>query len=233
MIGAAARAIVRFRLLVIAFWVGVAVFAIPRASHVHGVLDVEGRPLFHTESREAAEIVRGEFPQPFTHFFAVTIDGPMPVDSPPYQQLLSALSAVVRAQPYIGQVFSAQTTDDPSLVSPDRKATFLVAAVDNADADTSTDLTPTLRAAVHRAADRLPARADYTINVTGGPALDFDIRTVSKEDADWGEARALPLAALVLVVVAWAMPSSTNPSMIMQAARCNSTWLMPRYFPAG
>jgi RND superfamily putative drug exporter len=213
-ISSAARVIVRFRLLVIAFWVAVAVFAIPRASHVHSVLDVEGKPLFHTESREAAVLIRSEFPQPFTHFFAVTIDGPMPVDSPPYQHVLSALSAVLRAQPYIAEVFSDQTSDDPSLVSPDRKATFLVGAVDNADADTATDLTPTLRAVVHQAADRLPARADYTINVTGGPALDYDIRTVSKEDADWGERRALPLAALVLVVAFGALVAATLPIVI-------------------
>jgi RND superfamily putative drug exporter len=213
-IGAAARAIVRFRLLVIAFWIGVAVFAVPRASRVHGVLDVEGKPLFHTESREAAEVIRSDFLQPFTHFFAVTIDGPMPVDSPPYLQVLSTLSAAVRAQPYIAQVFSTQTTDDSSLVSADRKATFIVAAVDNADADTSTDLTPALRAVVHRAADRLPARADYAINVTGGPALDFDIRTVSKEDADWGERRALPLAALVLVVAFGALVAAMLPLVV-------------------
>lgn len=214
MIGFAARAIVRFRLLVIAFWIAVAVFAIPRASRVHTVLDVEGRPLFHTESREAAEITRREFPQPFTHFFAVTIDGPMPIDSPPYQQVLSTLSAAVRAQPYIAQIFSAQTADDPSLVSPDRKATFIVAAVKNTDADTSTDLTPSMRAVVHRAADRLPARADYTINVTGGPALDFDIRTVSREDADRGEWRALPLAAIVLVVAFGALVAATLPIVV-------------------
>jgi hypothetical protein len=42
-LGSPARVIVRFRFLLIAFWVVVAAFAIPRASRVHDVLEVEGR----------------------------------------------------------------------------------------------------------------------------------------------------------------------------------------------
>jgi putative drug exporter of the RND superfamily len=213
-IGFAARVIVRFRLLVIAFWIAVAAFAVPRASRVHAVLDVEGRPMLASESHEAAVLTRQEFAQPFTHFFAIAVQGPMPVDSPPYRQVLSTLSATARAEPYIAQVFSSQNTADSSLVSADRRATFIIAAVKNANADTATDLTPAFRAAIHHAADRLAARPDYEISVTGGPALDFDIRTVSKEDADWGERRALPLAALVLVLAFGALVAATLPLVV-------------------
>ena len=214
MIGSPARAIVRFRHLIIAFWIVVAAFAVPRASHVHDVLNVEGQTTFPTESRAASAYLREEFPQPFTHFFAITVEGPVPVDSPSFRHALETLTAAARAERYIGSVFSLLTRADSSLVSPDRRATFIVAALDMAHADSSTDLTPALRRAVSRAAERLPARSDYAIHVTGAPALDFDIRTVSKEDADWGEARALPLAALVLVVAFGALVAAVLPIIV-------------------
>ena len=71
MFGSPARAIVRFRFLIIAFWVVVAAFAIPRASRVHDVLEVEGATVFATESKEARRIVRNAFPEPLSAFFII------------------------------------------------------------------------------------------------------------------------------------------------------------------
>ena len=180
MFGSPARAIVRFRYLIIAFWIAVAAFASPRASRVHDVLDVEGRSVLETESRRASEWLRQEFPQPFTHFFAVTVEGPIPIDSAPYRAAINALAAAAAAEPYVARVFSPLNSSITQFVSDDRRAAFLVAAVDMTSADSSTDLTPAFRGAVHRAAERLPNRRDYRVNVTGAPALDFDGRTVSK-----------------------------------------------------
>lgn len=222
MIALPARAIVRFRFLIIAFWLVVAIFAIPRASHVHDVLEVEGRSVHPTESRRAETLIRERFPQPFTHFVAVTVRGPVPVDSAPFEAALATLTATARAQPYIGAVLSRQDTDDPLLVSADRRRTFFIAAIANAHADSSTDLVPVFRAAIHRAARRLPASQDYTVRVTGSPALDFDIRSVSKEDADWGEARALPLAAGVLIIAFGALVAAVLPIVVgMFAITCS------------
>jgi RND superfamily putative drug exporter len=213
-IGSPARAIVRFRYLIILFWIAVAAFAVPRASRVHDVLDVEGRVIFRTEASAASRVLRDEFAQPFTHFFAVTVEGSVPVDSPAFRQAIETLAAAARAEPYIAAVHSYQDSSDPALVSADRRATFLVAAVTREHGDSSTDLTPAFRNAIHGAADRLPSSSDYRIHVTGAPALDFDIRTVSKEDADRGEARALPLAAVVLVVAFGALVAAVLPIMV-------------------
>ncbi|MDH4349685.1 MAG: hypothetical protein OEW56_00870, partial [Gemmatimonadota bacterium] len=73
MLGSPARAIVRFRFLIIAFWVVVAAFAIPRASRVHDVLEVEGTTEFPTESKQAKAIVRGEFAEPLSTFFIIAV----------------------------------------------------------------------------------------------------------------------------------------------------------------
>jgi RND superfamily putative drug exporter len=209
-----ARAIVRFRILIIAFWVAVAVFAIPRAARVHEDLDVEGRTLHSTESSDATELMRGAFSQPFTHFFAVTVRGPDPIDDIKFRNALEVLTGTASRLPFVGAVVSPLTTDDAMFISPDRRATFFIAAIANADADRATDLVEAFRDAIHGAAARLPDRDDYSLAVTGPPALDFDIRTVSKEDADWGEARALPLAAGVLVVAFGALVAAVLPIVV-------------------
>jgi len=213
-LGSPARAIVRFRFLIIAFWVVVAAFAIPRASHVHDVLEVEGATHFPTESKTAGALIRSEFPQPLSAFFVIAVEGQTPIDSPPYRDALRRLESAARAQPYISLVLSPLGTDDPAFVSADRRATFIVAAVGAADADSSTDLTPAFRRAIHSVAERLPNWADYTVHVTGGPPLDYDVRSVSKEDVDRAEAQALPLVAIVLVVAFGALVAAVLPIVV-------------------
>ncbi|MCH7874302.1 MAG: MMPL family transporter [Gemmatimonadetes bacterium] len=221
MIALPARAIIRFRYLVMAFWLAVAAFAIPRARGVHDVLQVQGRSIQINESDRAETIIRERFRQPFSHFLAVTVRGPISVDSTPYRQVLHTLTRVARERPYIGTVLSHLTTDDPLLVSADRHATFFVAVIEDAHADSATNLVSDFRATIHRAAGRLPASEDYQIAVTGGPALDFDTRMVSKEDAALGERRALPLVAIVLVIAFGALVAALLPIVVgMFAITC-------------
>jgi putative drug exporter of the RND superfamily len=213
-LGSPARAIVRFRFLIIAFWVVIAAFAIPRASHVHDVLQVEGSTAFPTESRTAQTVIRHEFPEPLNAFFVIAVEGPTPIDSPAYREALLRLENAARAQPFISLTISPLRADDPAFVSRDRRATFIVAAVADAHADSSTDLTPAFRRAIHSVAERLPNWADYNVQVTGGPPLDFDARTVTKEDVDRAEAQALPLVAIVLVVAFGALVAAALPIII-------------------
>lgn len=214
MFGSPARAIVRFRFLIIAFWVVVAAFAIPRASRVHDVLEVEGTTEFPTESKLAKAIVRSEFREPLNTFFIIAIEGPTPIDSPAYQDALRRLEHAARAQPYISLVISPMSSTAAAFVSEDRRATFILAALDETHGDTATDLSPLFRQVIHAVADRLPNRADYNVRVTGGPPLDYDLRVVTKEDVDRAEAMALPLVAIVLIVAFGALVAAVLPIII-------------------
>ena len=214
MIALPARAIVRFKYAVIAVWVLIAVFSIPRASRVHDVLNVEGESATLTESRRAELAMRQAFAQPLTTYFAVTITSPTVVDSAPFQNALRALTTAARSRPYISTVISPLDTPDSTLIGPDRHSAFFVAAVRPEQSDTATDLVPDFRRTIRNAADRLAGSADYTVYVTGHPALDFDVRTVSKEDAERGELRALPLAAIVLVIAFGALVAAVLPLVV-------------------
>src|SRR5882724_4209368 len=121
-----ARAVVRYRLAVILFWVVVAAFAVPRASKVSEVLRVEGESVNLTEARRTELVTLESFSQPFARFFAVTVSSNVPVESPSYRALVDSLAAKAGREPYVERVITYFSSGDSSLVSPDHHATFLI-----------------------------------------------------------------------------------------------------------
>ncbi len=214
MIAPPARVIIRLRFLVIGFWLVAAVFALPRATTVHHVLRVEGQTLLDSDSKLAADLISEEFSLPISTFFAVALTGPEPLDSPPYNAFLDSLTRRASSEPYISQVVSYLTARDSSLISPDRHTTFFIAVLRPDTGTSATDLVPSFREAVHSTQDRIPWAADYRVHVTGGPALDFDVRSVSKEDTEKGERNALPLSGLVLVLAFGALVAALLPLIV-------------------
>src|SRR2546429_8693285 len=61
---------------------------------------------------------------------------------------------------------------------------------------------------------RLPGADGFEVMVTGFPALDHDVRTVSTEDTERGEQRALPLTLLVLIVAFGALVAAALPVIV-------------------
>ncbi|MBI3983625.1 MAG: MMPL family transporter [Gemmatimonadetes bacterium] len=213
MIALPARSIVRFRFPIIAFWAVVAVLAIPAARRAGNVLRVEGQAS-QTESEQVYRLVREAFAQPIAQYFAITVQGPIPVDSAPFAALIDELARDVRAEPYIRQVISFRDADDEMLVSPERRSTFLVAVLTAEESGTALLRTRDVRALVQRVMNRHSPRDGYETHVTGAPAVEYDVRTTSVEDARRGEQRSLPLAALVLVLAFGALAAAVLPLVI-------------------
>src|SRR5438309_10026514 len=61
---------------------------------------------------------------------------------------------------------------------------------------------------------RLPRAEGFDVKVTGNPALDYDVRTISAEDTRRGEERALPLTLAVLVLAFGALVAATLPIIV-------------------
>lgn len=194
-----ARAVVRFRVAVIVFWVALAVFTIPRATRVSTRLRVEGRSR-PTESSEARRLISDSFDRPRPEFIVVAVAGPIPVDSPPFHSLVETLAEAAQQEPYVDQVISYRTAGDATLVSDDGRATFLIASLVTEHADSATQVVPAFRAAMRRVLAAHAAGTEYELHVTGRPAFEWDVHAVSIEDARQGEQRALIPAAVVLVL---------------------------------
>jgi RND superfamily putative drug exporter len=200
--------------VIIGFWIAAGLLSLSRASRVNEVLRVEGRGLRNSESERADRQIRRAFAGPVADFFAVTVSGQVTIDDPAFRSLLDTLVAAAGRQPYITRVLSHRSLADSSLVSADRKTTFFIAAVKVDTTRSSTDLVPRFRQSVHDTHAAIAGGEVFEVNVTGGPALDYDVRTVSKEDAERSETRALPLTAIVLILAFGALVAAALPIVI-------------------
>ena len=209
-----ARAVVRARYLVLLVWAAVAVLAVPTALRVGEVLSVEGQWVEPVESARASDLIRETFPSPVSKLLAVTVRGPVPVDSQPFRALLEALAEAAAAEPYVDDVVSYLTSDDEMFLSPDRRSTFLIATVGPQHADTVTRAVPAFRSAMQRAAATSPDGSEFEVRVTGEPAFEWDITTVAIQDARRGEVRALIPTAAVLLLAFGALVAAALPIVI-------------------
>jgi len=73
---------------------------------------------------------------------------------------------------------------------------------------------PDLRAAIRDAMGRAPGADGFDVMVTGFPALDHDVRTISAEDSERGERRVLPLTLVVLIVAFGALVAAMVPIVV-------------------
>jgi RND superfamily putative drug exporter len=210
-----ARPLIRWRGWVIAAWAVLALLFAPRATHVQRVLAVRGAFVESTESARASQLVRTAFPSPFADYVAIVVRGPVRWTHPRFEAVLDSVSAAVARRPYVSQVVSVRTIGESTFVSPDRRTTFLVGALTpSSTSDLNRTVVPELRQIVREALERVPRGGEFDVKITGNPALDYDVRTVSAEDTQRGEERVLPLTLFVLVLAFGALVAATLPILV-------------------
>ena len=215
MIALPAKQLVRWRGWVIAAWAVLALLFAPKATHVQRVLAVRGTAVEQTESARASLLIRRSFPNPIAEYVAIVVHGPVRYTHPRFASVLDSISAALARQPYISQVVSVRTIGESTFVSPDRRTTFLIAALSpSSTSDVSRTVVPDLRETVATTLARLPRAEGFDVKVTGNPALDYDVRTISGEDTRRGEERVLPLTLAVLVLAFGALVAATLPIIV-------------------
>ena len=196
-------------------WTALALLFGPRACHVQQVLALRGSGSETTESSRATELLKKVFPTPFADYVAIVVHGPVRWTNVRFEAVLDTLKAAVERRPYVGQVISARTIGESSFVSQDRHTTFLIAALTpESTHDLSASFVPDLRAAIGEGLARVPGSDGFEVMVTGFPALDHDVRTISAEDTERGEQRALPLTLAVLIVAFGALVAAALPVLV-------------------
>jgi len=210
-----ARPLIRWRGWVIAAWAALALLFAPRACHVQRVLAVRGSNVEATESARANQLIRAAFPNPIADYVAIVVHGPVRWTDPRFDAVLDSLSTAIARRPYISQVVSVRTIGESSFVSKDRRTTFLIAALTpSSTSDLNRTVVPDLRALVAETMDRMPRGAEFEVMVTGNPALDYDVRSISAEDTQRSEERVLPVTLVVLVIAFGALVAATLPIIV-------------------
>ncbi|PYP40282.1 MAG: hypothetical protein DMD48_04135 [Gemmatimonadetes bacterium] len=215
MIALPAKQLVRWRGWVLATWAMLGLLFVPRAAHVQRVLAVRGTAVSRSESARASQLIREAFPNPIAEYVAIVVHGPVRYTQPRFAMVLDSVSAALTREPYISQVISVRTIGESTFVSADKQTTFLIAALTpSSTSDVSRTVVPELRETVGSTLERLPDADGFDIKVTGNPALDYDVRTISTEDTRRGEERVLPLTLAVLVLAFGALVAATLPIIV-------------------
>src|SRR2546426_3102118 len=210
-----AAPVIRWRGWVIAAWAVLALLFAPRAIDVQDVLALRGGASETTEAARASELLKQAFPGPFADYVAIVVHGPVRWTNQRFGVVLDTLKAAAERRPYVSQVIAVRAIGESSFVSKDRRTTFLIAALTpEFTSDISKSVVPDLRAAVHDAVARAPQADGFDVKVTGFPALDHDVRTVSAEDTKRGEERAVPATLVVLVVAFGALVAAMLPVIV-------------------
>ena len=212
MITLPATTLIRWRWWVIAAWAALAVLFAPAATRLHHLLAVRGTADEHSESYRAGRLISEALPNPVAEYVAIVVRGPVRWTHPRFDHVLDSVTAAARRHPSVSQVVSARALGESTLVSPDRRTTFLIATLLPASAtNLSGAAVPELRAAVRGAVARAAGSDGFDVKITGNPALDYDVRTISAEDTERGELRVLPLTLLVLVLAFGALVAAALP----------------------
>ncbi|MGH7607253.1 MAG: MMPL family transporter, partial [Gemmatimonadales bacterium] len=184
MIALPARSLIHRRGWVIAAWAALALLFAPKATHVQSVLSVRGTAVDDTESARASQLIKNAFPNPIAEYVAIVVRGPVRWTHPRFHAVLDSITATLARQSYVTQVVSVRTLGESTFVSRDRRTTFVIAALtpSSSNDDLSRTVVPALRSSVQATLARLPRSADFDVMVTGNPALDHDVRTISTED---------------------------------------------------
>ena len=129
MIALPARHIVRWRGWVIGAWAILALLFVPKAAHVQRVLAVRGMNFERSESARATQLIRDAFPNPIADYVAIVVHGPVRYSNPRFVTVLDSISAALERQTYISQVVSVRSIGESTFATPDRRTTFLIAAL--------------------------------------------------------------------------------------------------------
>jgi len=206
-----ARALVRARWWVLAFWVGVGVVAVPEAARVPERLDVRGGSLGPTEASRVDALFATRFRQDIGETFLVLVSGPGPFDRGPARALLDSLGAALAREPYVRDVASFASARDSTLLAADRRTALVLVTLSVARPDSVLKLVLPLRATARRAVATLPGGAAYRVIVTGDTPLERDMLTVTTEDVGRSERRLLPAAGVILLVACGSLVAALVP----------------------
>lgn len=209
------RVLIRWRWAVIGFWIGVGYLAARQAPHVIDVLNVRGGTRQLTEAARADRTLRERFGTRLTDFFAVTIEGPVSLESPAARGLVDTLSHRLERQPYVSAVASFASTGDSLLRPRDPSQAFLLVGIDAPEGDSVGKVLAPTRAVIRQALqDAGLDSAIYRVRVTGRTPLDVDVKMVSASDSRRGETRLLPLTMGILLLAFGALVAALLPLVV-------------------
>ena len=209
-----ARALVRWRWVVLVVWAIVGGVAAVRAPATPALLNIRGGSARETEASRTENLLTKRFSRPIGEFFAVTLEAPAGFDTPAPRAALDTLLVTLGRQRFVRGLVSFPSTGDSTFLSRDRRSTFIIVALETVPGDSAGALVVPVRTLVRQTMARIPGGAGYRVRVTGRAPLDLDVRTVVTRDSAEGEKRLLPLTLVILVLAFGALVAAALPLIV-------------------
>ena len=158
-------------------------------------------------------LLRTRFARPFRDVLVVAVESPASLDQPEQGRLLDSLIATLDRATWTDRVISWRSTGDSSFVRWDRRGTVLFLPLERGVARDGRAWVEPTRQLLRETLDRLSASGWHAL-VTGEPALESDLRSLSARSTRTSELRLAPLTFVVLVFAFGALVAAALPVAI-------------------
>ncbi len=178
---------------------------------VGGTGGIEGSP-----SSAVAEALRSDFANPFIDPLVVAVSAPaLDADKDPYLEWIRHAASVLAALKDVRQVESYAGSPDARLRSADGHVTMLLVGLTATDtAEIQNSVTAVRDAAAPLRSELLRLDPGARLAVTGGPAADHDVNSLSAAGSEHGEILAAPLTLAILAVAFGTLIAASLPLLM-------------------
>lgn len=200
-----ARLVFRFRVWFLTFGLLCMVGGGVYASGVYGSLSQGGFTVPGSQSQRADDIVNGRFGGNRDSLVILCSSANLTVGNPVYAAAVRHLAAQVNRRPDVTSLVSFYSSGETRFVSRDRHQTYLLVGLkgnDSQQAATALQLKQTLRS------------PPLTLQFGGAAAVNAEATTYVKQDLERAERIALPLTAILLIIIFRSLAAATLPLAI-------------------
>lgn len=186
----------------------------PVAREVHHRLQVGGQERPDAESTRAEQMIRREFDTPYASFVAVAISHPrLTVDDSRYHALIESVTVALDRLPFVLQTQNWPRARISDFRSADGRITVVLVGLRQVRDNDPTSYVPRIREVLAEVRSEF-ATQGFSVALTGGPAFDYDTRTVTADDSARLERAAIPISLLLLVIAFGTLVAALMPVLV-------------------
>ncbi|GGR02389.1 MMPL family transporter [Deinococcus ruber] len=198
--------------LVLALWLALVLVCAPLAARAPAQLSADPGSLTHSESATVIELLKDRFGEGDTNTVLLLTQSEGKPDSPAFQTAYTTLLDGLRSVPGVGKVTPYSEQVGYPAVSPDGRLTLSLAQIPLRIPGTAA--LKRLRAYLDTWQTGAGKNAPFRVRVTGGQAIANDFTTYAESDTKRSEFAALPLTAIVLLLVFGALVATGLPLLM-------------------
>ncbi|MFN8671191.1 MAG: MMPL family transporter [Candidatus Sericytochromatia bacterium] len=204
-----AEFVIKNRFFVLITWIIVTIIASIGALKSDEVLQGEGSYVKTSESYQQNKMIIEDFPQQYLKNMVVTLKSKdKTVDDPSYKKSIETIMEFAKKQNEVGDVYDYSF--DSSLVSRDKKSTFILIGMKMTTLNMSSPEAPIMAENIKK----LNIDKSLELHVTGVPLIVQDMTKLSQNDSTRAEQKIFPVVIVLMIFIFGAIVSAVLPILV-------------------